>query len=168
MSTIVKFVEIAVAVLLGGVLIFTVYKVLLSGTRFQQNEFQKTNESYLSTQEQDMISVLSYGEPIPITTIYATLIKYKDSLHSLKLNYYVKNSSNQLELTTQTIDVTKGGVVNGTTLDANSYRTYTLGQLRYLFTERALVEGERDEEKDTYDLIITQEPRDFQTTNVPK
>lgn len=166
MSTITKFVEIGLGVILAGILVIMVGRTITAGSDFEEQTFKSVNDSYLSTVNKGIESLISYDKSVPVTTIYATLVQEKESVQSLELNYYIKDNNNQLVLTTQNIDFTRGGVVNGTTLNSDAYRTYTIGQLRYLFAERAKVEGSLDEDTDSYDLTITQESRDFQSTNV--
>lgn len=165
-----KFIELFLSALLSALLLAVGGRVLGVGTDFFNKHTESVNNDIAYSYDQSFVYTISYGYPMPITSIYAVLAENEEKLQSMTLTYYKKGANNTLVQTApKKYDFTMGGVDDaGNTLSEDEYRLYIINQLRYLFAEKATIDGTEDKDTGMFDISISQVPREMQTTSIVK
>lgn len=160
-----SFVRIALTVLLCTILSVLFFRLFTTAQDQSSTYLRKNTEAYTDSYGKEIDELIADGEDVPITTIYKILMLNEGRLASMHLVYYKTDGSDNLIQTEQTVDFSKGGEVNGTVYNAEDYKIYSIGQLRYLFAEKATIDGEMNNEG-LYDINIVQEERALDSTTV--
>lgn len=78
-----KFVEISLSVLLLTVIIGFTVKVGKPSSAFVTNQLQDTTMAYANSGKETMSDIMVYNKPIPVTSLYVTLMSNMDIIASL-------------------------------------------------------------------------------------